>query len=31
MIAAVTLPDVNRLAASVLDTEKYAIAVLRGK
>jgi zinc protease len=30
-IAAVALPDVNRLAASVLDTEKYAIAVLRGK
>jgi zinc protease len=30
-IAAVTLSDVNRLAASVLDTEKYTIAILRGK
>jgi zinc protease len=30
-IAAVTLSDVNRLAASVLDREKYTIAVLRGK
>jgi len=31
MIAAVTLADVNRVAASVLDTERYTIAVLRGK
>ncbi|MEW6720312.1 MAG: pitrilysin family protein, partial [Thermodesulfobacteriota bacterium] len=30
-IAAVTFADVNRLAASVLDTEKYTIAILRGK
>jgi zinc protease len=30
-IAAVTLSDVNRLAASVLDTENYAIAILRGE
>jgi len=30
-IAAVTLADVNRLAASLLDTDKYTIAVLRGK
>lgn len=30
-IAAVTFSDVNRLAASVLDVEKYTIAVLRGK
>jgi len=30
-IAAVTLEHVNRLAASVLDTEKYTIAVLRGR
>ena len=31
MISAVTLADVNRLAASVLDTENYAIGVLRGE
>ncbi len=30
-IAAVTLAEVNRLAASVLDTEKYTIAILRGR
>ncbi len=30
-IAAVTLSDVNRLAASVLDRDKYTIAILRGK
>ena len=30
-IAAVTISDVNRLAMSVLDTDKYTIAVLRGK
>jgi zinc protease len=30
-IAAVTLADVNRLAATVLDTGKYTIAILRGK
>lgn len=30
-IAAVTLADVNRLAASVLDTERYTIAILRGR
>jgi len=30
-IAAVTLADVNRLAAGVLDTDKYSIAILRGK
>jgi zinc protease len=30
-IAAVTLADVNRLAAETLDTEKYTIAILRGK
>jgi len=30
-IAAVKLSDVNRLAASVLDREKYTIAILRGK
>ena len=30
-IAAVSFPDVNRLAASVLDPEKYTIAILRGK
>jgi len=30
-IAAVKLSDVNRLAASLLDTEKYTIAILRGK
>jgi len=30
-IAAVILSDVNRLAASVLDLEKYTIAILRGK
>ncbi len=30
-IAAVTLADVNRLAASVLDTERYTIAVLKGQ
>jgi len=30
-IAAVSLADVNRLAASVLDPEKYTIAILRGK
>lgn len=30
-IAAVTLSDVNRLAGSVLDVDKYTIAVLRGK
>ena len=30
-IAAVTLSDVNRLAASVLDPGKYTIAILRGK
>jgi len=30
-IAAVTLADVNRLAVSVLDTEKYTIAILRGR
>ncbi len=30
-IGAVTLPEVNRLAASVLDTGKYTIAILRGK
>jgi len=29
-IAAVKLSDVNRLAASVLDREKYTIAILRG-
>ena len=30
-IAAVTLADVNRLAASVLDTGRYTIAILRGR
>jgi zinc protease len=30
-IAAVTLADVNRLAADVLDIGKYTIAILRGK
>jgi len=30
-IAAVNLSDVNRLAASVLDRDKYTIAILRGK
>ena len=30
-IAAVTLADVNRLAASVLETDVYTIAVLRGR
>jgi len=30
-IAAVKLSDVNRLAASVLDPDKYTIAILRGK
>ncbi|MBE0605398.1 MAG: insulinase family protein [Deltaproteobacteria bacterium] len=30
-IAAVSLADVNRLAASVLDTGKYTIAILRGR
>ncbi len=30
-IAAVTLADVNRLAAGVLETDKYTIAILRGK
>jgi zinc protease len=30
-IAAVTLEDVNRLAATVLDVDKYTIAILRGK
>jgi zinc protease len=30
-IAAVTLEDVNRLAAALLDVDKYTIAVLRGK
>ena len=30
-IAAVNYSDVNRLAASVLDLEKYTIAILRGK
>lgn len=30
-IAAVSFEDVNRLAASVLDLEKYTIAILRGK
>ncbi|HEX9190965.1 MAG TPA: pitrilysin family protein [Candidatus Deferrimicrobiaceae bacterium] len=30
-IAAVTLSDVNRVAGSVLDTEEYTIAILRGK
>jgi predicted Zn-dependent peptidase len=30
-IAAVAFSDVNRLAAAVLDVEKYTIAILRGK
>ena len=30
-IAAVKLSDVNRLAASVLDRDRYTIAILRGK
>jgi zinc protease len=30
-IAAVSLADVNRLAAAVLDANKYTIAILRGK
>ncbi|MCL2102777.1 MAG: insulinase family protein [Syntrophorhabdaceae bacterium] len=30
-IAAVTLAEVNRLAAEVLDTEKYTIAILQGR
>jgi zinc protease len=30
-IAAVGFSDVNRLAAAVLDPEKYTIAILRGK
>jgi len=30
-IAAVSLSDVNRLAATVLDPDVYTIAVLRGK
>jgi predicted Zn-dependent peptidase len=30
-IQAVTLEDVNRVAARLLDTERYTLAVLRGK
>jgi zinc protease len=30
-IAAVRFSDVNRLAASILNVEKYTIAILRGK